>query len=287
MVAPISPRSHADLQPLAADQLRRVLREGAYTGTTAGLADGCLQSNIVIVPQDHADAFEAFCDANPQPCPLNAVTPVGRPEFPDLGADIDLRRDVPFYHVFRRGVLSERVADITHLWRPDFVGFALGCSFTFERALIAAGIPVRHIERGTVVPMYRTAVQTVPRGPFGGPVVMTMRPIAQERLAEVIQICARFPHAHGKPMHVGDPAAIGLRDLNAPDWGEPVPVAPGEVPVFWGCGVTPQVALLDAALPLAITHAPGSMLVTDLDETKVPRPVGEAAIPTETQGFLT
>ncbi|APX89086.1 hypothetical protein BV394_04590 [Brevirhabdus pacifica] len=276
-------RSHADLRALDSGALRAVLRAGQYAGTTAGLADGRLQSNIVILPRAQAADFRAFCEANPKPCPLNAITAPGQPAFPGLGRDIDLRSDLPFYHVYRHGVLAERTADITHLWQPDFTGFALGCSFTFERALISAGIPIRHIERGTVVPMYRTGIQTVRRGVFGGPVVMTMRPIRRDRLEEVMQICARFPHAHGTPMHVGDPAGVGLSSLDHPDWGEPVPVAANEIPVFWGCGVTPQVALLEAALPIAITHAPGSMLVTDLDETKVPRPEADTILPTETE----
>lgn len=243
--------------------VRARIRSGEYTGQTAGLAPGFVQGNVVILPRDMAHDFLAFCHRNPKPCPLLATSEPGDPTLPQLG-DIDIRTDVPRYRVFRNGELVEEVTDIRHLWRDDFVTFILGCSFSFEEALLQAGISLRHIEKGTTVSMYRTNVPTVPAGPFSGPTVVSMRPMRPADAIRAIQITSRFPAVHGAPIHLGDPSLIGIRDINRPDWGDPTEIREDEIPVFWACGVTPQVAIEQARPPLCITHKPGHMLITDL-----------------------
>ena len=207
-----------------------------------------------------------FCQRNPKPCPLVGVSDTGDPLFRTLGDDVDVRTDLPRYRVFYNGVLSGEPTDITELWRSDLVAFAIGCSFTFEHALIAAGIPMRHIECDVTVPMFRSNLACRPAGPFSGNMVVSMRPIPADRIDEVTAICQRFPSAHGTPIHVGAPAQIGITDIAQPDYGEPVNIKPGEVPTFWGCGVTPQNVVLAARPELCITHAPGHMLITDVAE---------------------
>jgi len=256
-----------DLLTLPTGDMRAAIRSGAYCGHTAGLGGRRLQTNIAIMPSEHALDFMRFCQRNPKPCPLVGVSDTGDPMLTTLGRDIDIRTDVPGYYVYRDGVMVEETADIAGLWGPDMVAFALGCSFTFEHALIAADIPLWHIENNTTVPMYRSDLMTVPAGPFSGPTVVSMRTIAADRVDEVAAISRRFPLAHGGPVHVGDPAAIGISDLGQPDWGDPTPLKPGQVPVFWACGVTPQAAIMEAKLPLCITHKPGRMLITDVPDT--------------------
>lgn len=241
---------------------RRLARAG-YRGHTAGMAPGYVQGNLVILPEREAFDFLRFCQRNPKPCPLLAVSEPGDPHLPSLGEDLDLRTDLPRYRVWREGVPVEEPSDIRALWRPDLVAFVVGCSFSFEEALVAAGVPLRHLERGCNVAMYRTSIACVPAGPFQGPMVVSMRPLRPADAIRAILITARFPAVHGAPVHLGDPAAIGIADLDRPDYGDPVPLEPGELPVFWACGVTPQAVLAAARLPFAITHAPGSMLVTD------------------------
>ena len=245
-------------------EVRLAARAGRLTSPTAGLAPGYVQGNLVIVPNDVAEDFATFCRLNPRPCPVIGMTQPGVPHLPELAADLDLRTDIPRYRVWRDGGLIEEPADITRLWRDDLVSFVLGCSFTFEDALIAAGIPLKHIASGTNVAMYRTNISCEPAGPFAGPLVVSMRPLTAADAERAAEISARFPTAHGAPIHVGEPARIGISDLALPDYGDPVEIAPGEVPVFWACGVTPQAALANARIPFAITHAPGCMLVTDL-----------------------
>lgn len=239
-------------------------RTGALTGPTAGLAPGLVQGNLVIVPNDHADDFASFCRLNPKPCPVIGVAAPGAPTVPTLGADLDLRTDLPCYRVWRHGALAEETHDISDIWRADLVSFVLGCSFTFEEALVAAGIPLKHLAAGRNVAMYRTNVACEQAGPFAGPLVVSMRPIPVADADRAVEITARFPAAHGAPVHVGNPAGIGIRDISSPDYGDAVDIDPGEIPVFWACGVTPQAAMADARIPFAITHAPGCMLVTDL-----------------------
>ncbi|MEO1639842.1 MAG: putative hydro-lyase [Pseudomonadota bacterium] len=247
--------------------VRAQIRVCAYTGHTAGLGQDHLQANLAILPAEYALDFMRFCQRNPKPCPLVGVSDTGNPLMDTLGHDIDIRTDLPAYYVYRDGRLDETVSDISGLWQDDFVSFALGCSFTFEHALEQAGIPVWHIENNTTVPMFASNIQTVPAGPFGGATVVSMRAIPDARLEEVYAISRNFPMAHGAPVHHGDPAAIGIADLKTPDWGDPAPVPPGHTPVFWACGVTPQVALMQAKLPIAITHKPGHMLITDVSST--------------------
>ena len=241
---------------------RRAIRAGTVTGTTAGLAPGHVQANIVILPAAQADMFAAFCRANHRSCPLLATSEPGNPGLPALGSDIDLRYDLPGYRVFRDGVAAE-VTDIAALWRDDLVTCAIGCSFTFEAALISAGIPLRHVAENRNVAMYRTSRGTVPVGPFGGPLVVSMRPLRPADADHAASITARFPDMHGAPVHRGCPDALGIADLGQPDYGEAVRIEPGEEPVFWACGVTSQVAVENARLPFFIAHAPGKMLITD------------------------
>ncbi len=262
----ISGKTYSALKPLGAGDVRAAIRAGAYDGHTSGLAAGKLQCNLAILPERYALDFLRFCLRNPKPCPIVGVGDTGNPMLPTLGHDIDIRSDVPRYRVFRDGTLSEEVTDITALWRDDLVTVALGCSFTFENALLRADIPVRHMETGRNVPMYRSNVALAPAGPFGGNMVVTMRPIPQARVQDAYDICARFPQAHGAPIAHGDPAVVGIADLAQPDYGQPVDIHPGEVPVYWACGVTPQNVLLAANLPLCITHAPGHMLLADVAE---------------------
>ncbi len=246
--------------------IREAIRSGSFSGHTAGLAPGKLQCNLAILPASHALDFLRFCLRNPKPCPIVAVGETGDPMLSTLGRYIDVRTDTPRYWLYRDGQFKAEVIDISEHWRDDMVTVALGCSFTFERALMAANIPMRHIERDVTVPMYRTNLPLVPAGPFGGTMVVSMRPLRGGDIARAAEISARYPLAHGAPVHVGNPAAIGIGDLDCPDWGDPVPVASDEIPVFWGCGVTPQNALLAARVPLVITHAPGHMLISDIDE---------------------
>lgn len=267
-VASVVPKtlSHNDLIPASAEAVRAAIRSGAYDGHTAGLAAGKLQCNLAILPEAVALDFLRFCQRNPKPCPLVGVGDTGDPALPTLGHDIDIRTDVSKYRVFRDGQFSAEVTDLTHVWTDDLVTVALGCSFTFENALLRHGIPVRHIESGRNVPMFRSNIDLVPAGPFHGKMVVTMRPIPAAQVEQAYQISGRFPQAHGAPIAQGDPALIGIADLSQPDWGDAVDIRPGEVPVYWACGVTPQNVLLDAGLPLCITHSPGHMLIADVAE---------------------
>ena len=258
--------THSELRGVSAQNLRQSIRRGDYSGQTSGLAAGKLQCNLAILPRDYALDFLRFCQRNPKPCPIVGVSDTGNPYMPTLGHDIDIRRDVPKYRVFRDGVFSDEVTDITDLWTDDLVTVALGCSFTFENALMRNSIPVRHIEMERNVPMFRTKVPLVPAGPFSGNLVVTMRPIPAEQVEQAAQISRRYPQAHGAPIAVGAPGELGIDDLSSPDWGEAVEVRDGEVPVYWACGVTPQNVLLSAKLPLCITHSPGHMLVSDVAE---------------------
>ncbi len=248
--------------------LRRAIRLGQHSGPTAGMAPGFVQANLVVVPVDFAGEFDEFCRLNPQACPLIAKTDPGDPEPRDVAPGADLRTDAPRYRVFRRGIAEPlEPTDVTDLWRDDLVAFLLGCSFTFERALLEAGLGVRHIEQGRNVPMFRTRVPCQTAGRFVGPLVVSMRPYALEKVEQVVEMTRRFGRMHGAPVHIGDPRALGIDDLSRPDFGDAVDVREGEVPLFWACGVTPQLALRQAACDLAITHSPGCMFVTDLPET--------------------
>lgn len=245
-------------------QVRQMIREGKFSGPTAGLAPGYAQANLVILPRSLAFDFLLFCQRNRKPCPLLEVTDPGEPVPRRMAPGADLRTDLPKYRVYVRGELTDEVTDITSYWREDFVCFLIGCSFSFEAALLAAGVPVRHIELGRNVPMYITNRQCVPAGIFNGPMVVSMRPIPAHLVSRAVMVSARYPSVHGAPVHVGSPEALGIRDLEKPDFGDPVPVYPGEVPVFWACGVTPQAVAMASRPEIMITHSPGHMFITDI-----------------------
>jgi uncharacterized protein YcsI (UPF0317 family) len=246
------------------EDVRAACRAGALTGPTPGLAAGFVQANLVMLPADWAFDFLLFCRHNPRPCPLLDVTDPGDPVPREVAPTADLRTDLPKYRVWERGELVAEPTDVTSYWRDDLVSFLIGCSFTFENALLQAGVPVRHIEEGVNVPMYRTNVACKPAGRFRGPMVVSMRPMTAPDYATAHAICAKMPLAHGAPLHHGDPAALGIADIARPNYGDPVTIRPGELPAFWACGVTPQAALAAAKPPFAITHAPGHMFLTDL-----------------------
>jgi len=228
---------------------------------------GYVQANLVVVPRDLAFDFLLFCQRNPKPCPLLDVTEAGNPEPCLVAPGADLRTDLPRYRVYRDGEVVDEPTDLARWWRDDLVGFLLGCSFTFESALLQAGVPVRHLEQGCNVPMYRTSIACRPAGVFHGPMVVSMRPLTPAQAVTATRVCGRFPRAHGVPVHFGDPEAIGIRDLSKPDFGDPVEMRSGEVPVFWACGVTPQAVAMQSRPPFLITHKPGHMFVTDLRDT--------------------
>ena len=254
----------SDLRTATGAGVRSACRTGALTGPTAGLALGYVQANLVIVPRDWAFDFLLFCQRNPKPCPLLEVTEPGDPEPKSVAPGSDLRTDLPAYRVWEDGELVAEPTDIRPYWRDDLVSFVIGCSFTFENALLAAGVPVRHIEQGVSVPMYRTNIPCRAAGRFSGPLVVSMRPMTASQAVRATQVCARFPRAHGVPIHLGEPLAIGIADLSRPDFGDTVEMHNGEIPVFWACGVTPQAVVMRARPPLVITHKPGHMFLTDL-----------------------
>ncbi|GBD49148.1 putative hydro-lyase [Methylopila sp. Yamaguchi] len=262
------PVDHAGLAPATpfrtAADARRAIRSGAWTGHTVGLAPAHVQGNLMILPADLAGDFLRFCQANPKPCPLLGVSEPGARRLPALGLDLDLATDAPGYRVFEHGELTAEVPDLEAIWRDDFVTFVIGCSFSFEEALLAAGVPLRHVAEGRNVAMYKTAIPTTAAGPFHGPLVVSMRPMKAADAIRAIQITGRLPAVHGAPVHIGDPSLIGIADIAAPDFGDPVAILPDELPVFWACGVTPQAVAMAAKPALCVTHAPGLMLITDL-----------------------
>ncbi|HYQ09404.1 MAG TPA: putative hydro-lyase [Xanthobacteraceae bacterium] len=242
---------------------RLAIRRNQHDGPTSGLAPGFVQANLAILPQALAQDFLQFCRLNPKPCPLIGVSVPGDPSVPALGEDLDIRTDLPRYRIWRNGALVEEPTDIRKWWRDDLVTFAIGCSFSFEEALLDAGIELRHMTCNCTVPMYRTSVETVAAGPFHGPLVVSMRPMKPADAIRAIQITTRFPSVHGAPVHIGKPQSIGIKDLARPDWGDAVPVGNDELPVFWACGVTPQSVIMTVRPDFCITHYPSAMLVTD------------------------
>lgn len=245
-------------------ELRAACRSGAYDGPTSGHARGFVQANMVILPEADAADFAEFCRRNPKPCPVLEILGAGDPEPKSSAPGADVRTDLSRYRVFRDGEPAGEATDVSELWRGDLVTFLLGCSFTAEEALIAAGLEPRHIAETGIVPMYRTTRAAAPAGRFRGPVVVSMRPYAPADARRAAEITERYPMAHGGPLQIGDPDGLGIADIAAPEYGAPVTVLDGELPVFWACGVTPQAALENARPELAITHAPGHMFVSDL-----------------------
>ncbi len=244
-------------------QVRAACRTGTLDRPTSGLATGFVQANLMVVPREAAFDFLLFCQRNPKPCPLVEVVEAGTVE-PRCAPGADLRTDLPRYRVYRDGRLVEERTEVRSLWTDDLVAFLIGCSFSFEEALAEAGVPLRHVEACSNVPMYRTGVPTTPAGRFHGPLVVSMRPVPASLVPLAVRVTARFERVHGAPIHVGEPAALGIADVARPDFGDPVEIRPGELPVFWACGVTPQAAALASRLPFCITHAPGFMFVSDL-----------------------
>jgi uncharacterized protein YcsI (UPF0317 family) len=242
---------------------RQTIRRNQHLGPTSGLAPGFVQANLAILPHTLAEDFLRFCQLNPKPCPLVGVSAPGDWRIPALGEDLDIRTDLPRYRVWRNGELAEEPTDITRFWRDDLVSFAIGCSFSFEQALLDDGIELRHFTCNCTVPMYRTSIETVPAGPFRGPLVVSMRPLKPADAIRAVQITTRFPSVHGAPVHLGKPESIGIKDIAKPDWGDAVPVHDDEIPVFWACGVTPQSVIAATRPEFSITHYPGAMLVTD------------------------
>jgi uncharacterized protein YcsI (UPF0317 family) len=247
---------------------RQAIRRNSFNGPTSGLAPGHVQANLAILPQALAHDFMQFCQRNPKPCPLIGVGAPGDPRVPDLGEDLDIRTDLPRYRVWQNGALADEPTDLMKWWRDDLVTFAIGCSFSFEQALLEGGIELRHMTCDCTVPMYRTSVETVPAGPFHGPLVVSMRPMTPADAIRAVQITTRFPSVHGAPVHLGKPEMIGIADIARPDWGDAVPIKDDEIPVFWACGVTPQSVIMAVRPEFCITHYPGAMLVTDRRNTE-------------------
>lgn len=253
--------NYASLSPR---EVRALIRAGKITGQTAGMCRGYAQANLCILPKEYAYDFLLFAQRNPKPCPILEVSDVGSRALPLTAKGADIATDFPKYRVWKNGELVDEPTDISDIWQQDFVSFLIGCSFSFEGELLDADVPVRHIEEGKNVPMYLTNIPCVPAGIFHGNTVVSMRPIPPSKIARAVTATAAVPRVHGAPIHIGDPAKIGIQDLSKPDFGEAVTIHPGEVPVFWCCGVTPQAAVMAAKPSIAITHAPGHMLITDI-----------------------
>lgn len=250
-------------------EIRNLIRAQKITGQTSGMCAGYAQANLCILPKDLAFDFLLFCTRNPRPCPLLEVGNAGSRQIREMAENADVATDFPKYRIWKNGVLTEEVHDISDLWQDDFVYFLIGCSFSFEAELIEAGIPVRHIEEGRNVPMFNTNIPLKPAGIFGGNMVVSMRPIPYDLVVKAVNVTAAMPRVHGAPIHIGSPEQIGIKDIFSPDYGDAVTVNDGEVPVFWPCGVTPQNAVMNAKPPMAITHAPGHMFITDVKNTSL------------------
>ena len=253
-----------NLKELSSVELRQLIRAGGFTRDTTGLAMGYIQANLAVLPERYALQFATFCQRNPKPCPLIAVSEVGAFDLPTLAHDFDLRTDVSKYRIFRNGIFMEAVTDIRDYWQKDFVAFALGCSYSFEEALDSAGLPLRHLDLGRAVPAYKTNIETSKSGPFEGSMVCSMRPFKPADAIRAVEVTSRFPLTHGAPVHFGNPEEIGIENLMKPDYGDSPVVKEGEVPVFWACGITPQVVIEHAKPEICITHFPAHMLITDL-----------------------
>ncbi|MCM3727416.1 putative hydro-lyase [Neobacillus cucumis] len=253
---------------MAPAEIRELIRKQTITGPTAGMSKGFTQANLVILKKEYAFDFLLFCQRNPKPCPLLDVTEPGSFIPGKIARTADIRKDIPKYRIYRDGVFTEEVTDISEYWEDDMVGFLLGCSFTFETPLLESGIPVRHIEENCNVPMYKTNIPCEGAGVFEGPTVVSMRPMKPEDAIRAVQITSRFPAVHGAPIHIGGPSQIGIADLSKPDFGDPVPIKAGEIPVFWACGVTPQAVAMNSKPSIMITHAPGHMFISDVRDEK-------------------
>ncbi|RPJ22001.1 MAG: putative hydro-lyase [Desulfobacteraceae bacterium] len=255
----------ASNQAVSPSELRGLIRQRKWTTPTTGLVPGFVQANLVILPKEQAFHFLLFCVRNPKPCPILDVLEPGQVE-PSIARGADLRTDLPKYRIYEKGMLQKEVEEVKEFFHEGMVSFLLGCSFSFESALLAAGLPIRNIEEGKNVSMYITNRTCVPAGPFSSPLVVSMRPLTPQQAVRATQVTTRFHLTHGAPVHFGAPEKIGIKDLNRPDFGDPVTIRQDEVPVFWACGVTSALAATSARLPLVITHAPGHMFVSDLKD---------------------
>lgn len=258
-----------DYTTMAPSEVRKLIRREEITGQTSGMCAGYAQANLVILPKELAYDFLLFAQRNPRPCPILEVSDVGSRDLRFMAKDADIARDFPRYYVYEKGVRTGEYTDVSSIWRDDLVSFLIGCSFSFESELLEAGVPVRQIEEHKNVPMYDTNIPCEPAGIFHGNMVVSMRPIPYELVTKAVQVTAAMPRVHGAPIHIGNPEAIGIRDVNCPDYGESVTIRPGEVPVFWPCGVTPQNVIMNTKPDFVITHAPGHMFITDVKNVQL------------------
>lgn len=250
-------------------EVRRLIREGRITGPTSGMCAGYAQANLVVLPKELAYDFLLFTQRNPKSCPVLEVSDVGSRTLHHIAGDVDIAKDIPKYRIYRKGELAGEYTSVEEFWREDFVSFLIGCSFSFESALLEAGVPVRHIEENCNVPMYKTNIPCVPAGIFHGNMVVSMRPMPYEQVAKAVLITGEMPRVHGAPVQIGTPEAIGIENIHQPDFGDSVTIREGEVPVFWPCGVTPQNVVMNVKPEIVITHAPGHMLITDVKNVEL------------------
>lgn len=253
--------NYSDMKP---SEVRQLIREEKITGPTSGMCAGYAQANLVILPKNLAYDFLLFTQRNPRACPILEVSDEGSRKLKYMGRDIDIATDFPKYRIYKKGVLAGEYTNVSQFWKDDFVSFIIGCSFSFEAELLEAGVTVRHIEENKNVPMYNTNIACEPAGIFKGNMVVSMRPLPYDQVIKAVNITAGMPRVHGAPVHISDPQAIGINDIDKPDYGDSVTIKPGEVPVFWPCGVTPQNVIMNTKPDFVITHAPGHMLITDV-----------------------
>lgn len=253
--------NYANMKP---QQVKDLIRSGEIDYQTSGMCNGYAQANLCILPKEYAFDFLLFCMRNPKPCPILEVGDVGSREIKTMAQYGDICTDFPKYRIWKNGVLEKEVTDISEYWQDDFVYFLIGCSFSFESELLEADVPVRHIEENRNVPMFNTNIALEPAGKFHGNMVVSMRPIPDDLVVKAVNVTAAMPRVHGAPVHIGNPEAIGIEDIFSPDYGDSVTINEGETPVFWACGVTPQNAVIQSKPPIAITHSPGHMFITDV-----------------------
>ena len=253
--------NYSDMKP---SEVRQLIREGKIDFQTSGMCNGFAQANMAVLPKDLAFDFLLFTQRNQKPCPVLDVTEPGSPIPRLIAPNADLRNDIPRYRIYKKGELTDEVTNLDKYWRDDLVAFLLGCSFSFEGPMLDAGLDVRHITDNHNVPMYITNIECVPAGVFHGPMVVSMRPMKPKDAVRAVQVTSRMPFVHGAPIHFGDPEAIGIKDITKPDFGDASLIKPGEVPVFWACGVTPQAVAMAVKPEFMITHAPGHMFISDV-----------------------
>lgn len=250
-------------------KVREMIREEKITGPTSGMCPGYAQANLVVLPKEYAYDFLLFTQRNPKSCPVLEVSEEGDRYLRRIAPGTDIASEIPKYRIYEKGVLTGEYTNVESFWRKDLVSFLIGCSFSFESELLDAGIEVRHISMGCNVPMYITNIECEPAGIFSGKMVVSMRPIPYEQIVKAVTVTGQMPKVHGTPIHIGDPSVIGIKDVNKPDFGDAVSIMPGEVPVFWCCGVTPQSVVMNVKPSFCITHAPGHMLITDVKNTEL------------------